>query len=179
MKGMEKGAPGLVKLATDQAELTNLPRVGSDVNVAHPNVQINIASARDYSETGGGKITSLGKFGEGHVDVGDGCGLPTAMTIWTEETDEILEDYFYLLDMGIGWLNESLSTLFFNGLHFHGGSQPMYRRDRKDPTKIVTRVSEIHYNADLMMSGKDTLAFATLANKIVLPIGYDFRKPAT
>lgn len=51
MEGLWKGGSHLKKLMTTQAEFTNLPRVGSDQNVAYPAFQLNIASAVEPSNT--------------------------------------------------------------------------------------------------------------------------------
>ena len=45
MTALKKGPPGLYDILRDEAELTNLPRIGSDENIAHPSMQLNVASA--------------------------------------------------------------------------------------------------------------------------------------
>jgi len=47
------GPPGLLEIATRQAEVTNLPRIGKDGNVIHPAFQLNIATAVEPDGRGG------------------------------------------------------------------------------------------------------------------------------
>lgn len=50
MAGLDGGPEGLKKLLTDRAEYLNIPRVGTDENVAFPTMQLNIAAAVDADQ---------------------------------------------------------------------------------------------------------------------------------
>ena len=97
------------------------------------------------------------------------------MLVLSQEYEGVEEDMFYILDLGIGWDLEPFSALYFSGLHFHGGSQPVYRRDRADPNFVYYQITLIAYPVDELLSGTDSVAFGTLPNGEVLPVGFDFR----
>jgi hypothetical protein len=177
MEGMSKGGSSLIETLTKQAELTNVPRIGSDCNVAHPAYQVNVASAVEPEtlSRNGTTIASLGKFGGEHIDGNDTPGSPTSMLVLSHDYDGVEDDLFYLLDLGIAWDLEPLTALYFSGLHIHGGSQPVYRRDREDRNFLYYRITLIAYPVDEMLSGTDSISFGTLANGSLLPIGFDFR----
>ncbi|KAF9521642.1 hypothetical protein CPB83DRAFT_900449 [Crepidotus variabilis] len=179
-KGMWKGGSELERILATQALFTNLPRVGTDTNVAHPSFQLNVASAVEPSRfKSGAAIASLGKFGSAHVDGGDSPACPTAMTILSPQNDEVEEEIFFLIDFGLGWYMEEFSTLFFSGLHIHGGCQPTYKRRKRNRKNPYYRLTLIAYPPNDPLAGADALAFAALPNKLVLPIGYDLRNPST
>jgi hypothetical protein len=176
MLGMDKGPEGLVDRLKTQADLTNVPRVGTDDNVFHPYYQLNGASAAEHRKDSSSNITSLGKFGKGHIDPRDCPGVPTAMHILSPEYDGVEDEYFYMMELGIGWLLEPFCTLYFSGLHFHGGSQPFYKKDRADKSFIYYRLALIAYPPDDALSGQEAIAFASLPNKKLLSHGYEFRQ---
>jgi len=59
MTALKKGPPGLYETLRDEAELTNLPRIGSDENIAHPSMQLNVASAEEPTPDQGTSLLSL------------------------------------------------------------------------------------------------------------------------
>jgi hypothetical protein len=175
--GMNKAPPGLVDALKVQAELTNLPRIGSNCNVLHSNFQLNVASAVEPVQcTKSSRIASLGKFGGGHIDPRDCPVQPTAMSVMSRKSDDVEPENFYMLELGIGWRLEPLSTLYFSGLHFHGGSQPVYKSGRTDKNHIYYRLALIAYPPEDIISGQDSIGFASLPNKSLLPVGYGFRQ---
>ncbi|KAF9521659.1 hypothetical protein CPB83DRAFT_900448 [Crepidotus variabilis] len=179
MAGMWKGGAQLHDTLKTQASFTNLPRVGTDSNVAHPAFQLNIAPAVEPSKSKSADIEALGKFGSAHVDGGDHPGCPTAMTILSPECAEVETEIFFVLDLGLGWFMEEFSTLFFSGLYYHGGCQPTYKARKRDRKNLYYRLTLIAYPPNDPLSGTDALAFASLPNKVVLPIGYELRNPAS
>lgn len=124
-------------------------------------------------------VASLGKFGEPHIDAPDALGGVTDMLNCSPPYDGIEPDVFYVTDVGIGWEMQSLDSFFFSGLHWHGGCQPVYRPDREDPTYIYNRLTLIAYPPEVMLSGEDSVAFASLSNGGLLPVGFEWRDPAT
>jgi hypothetical protein len=178
MEGMSKGPPGLVEHLQDQAELTNLARVGSDGNVATPAFQLNVASAvepGDDNETP--EIDSLGYFGATHLDTGDGAGSPTGMVVLSSEGDDVEEQLFFLFELGIAWILEPFSIYYFSGLHWHCGTQPVYKPNRTNKDSTYYRLTLIAYPPDDMLAGKDSVGFAGLPNGNLLTVGFDFRDP--
>jgi hypothetical protein len=180
MEGMRKGGPpGLVELLETQADATNLPRIGSDGNVAHPSFQVNISSAvepEDLDE-GASQIKSLGFYGDKHIDAKDSAAAPTGMANLSDDSDDIEEQLFYLFELGIAWILVPFCLYYFSGLHWHSGSQPVYKRNRADKDSIYYRITLIAYPPDDMLSGRDAVAFAGLPNNTTLKVGFDFRNP--
>jgi hypothetical protein len=176
-EGMAKGPPGLVECLETQAELSNIPRIGTDTNVSHPSFQLNITTAveQETIRDGDTGIKSLGKFGGAHLDGNDTSGTPTAMTVLSQDYDGVEDDVFYILDFGIGWVLEPVSIIYFSGLHYHGGCQPVYKPDREDKDFVYYRLTLIAYPPDDILSGKDAVAFANLPNGQPLKVGWDYR----
>lgn len=193
MRGLRKHiSDRVMKVVDEQADLTNMPHIGVDDNVAYSSLQLNIASAVSngsskcfrhvegkanlYSDV---RLTkSLGKYGGSHIDAADSESVPTAMTILSRPHPDIEEEYFYMLDCGIAWAMEEFSTVYFSGLHFHGGSQPVYRDGpRQDPQTNFYRLTLIAYPPSLILDGKDAVAFAALPSNQMLRIGTEMRNP--
>lgn len=175
MRGLETDPDGLIERLQIQASLTNLPRVGFDGNVGFPNLQLNVASAVEHvPEHERSKITNLGKFGGSHIDGRDSAGSLTAMLVLSPEHEGIEDQCFYIMELGIAWRLEPLSTIYFSGLRCHGGCQPRYKADRKDRS-VYTRLALIAYPNDDILSGQEATAFASLPNKGVLVNGYEWR----
>jgi hypothetical protein len=176
MDGLEKGPEGLVDVLSTQASHSNLPRVGYHENVGFPFFQANIAAGVEPNANNeSSAILPLGKFGFPHIDDKDCPASPTAMLNLSPEYDDVEPQYFYVMEFGVGWLMEPLSTFYFSGLHFHGGCQPRYKPNRQDPDFIYYRIALIAYPNEDAMSGQDATAFATLANDQLLMHGYEFR----
>jgi hypothetical protein len=179
MDGLARGPPDLVETLQEQADFVNLPHVGSDSNVAHPSFQLNVATAvepdENKDELESLAIGSLGKFGKPHIDGADSPAAPSSMTVLSSEYKEIEQDLFYVLDFGIAWTLDPISIYYFSGLHFHGGSQPVYKQDRTDKSFIFYRLTLIGYPPDDMLSGKEALAFATMPTGEPLRLGFEYR----
>jgi hypothetical protein len=105
------------------------------------------------------------------------------MSVLSPEYDGVEKEIFYILDIGVGWKMEPLSVLSFSGLHFHGGCRSTYRTDRADRDYIYYRLTLIAYPPELTLSGRASVAFASLPGEPsdkqqrLLPVGFDFRRP--
>lgn len=100
------------------------------------------------------------------------------MTVLSKPHPDVEDEFFYLLDCGIGWQLEEFSTIYFSGLHFHGGSQPTYRNGpRMEKNIIFNRLTLIAYPPARILDGDDAIAFATLPKKKTLVIGLEMRNP--
>jgi hypothetical protein len=177
VEGMASGPSGLLEQLETQAELANFPRIGTDTNVAHAAFQLNVTTAKEKKDVSADNmsIASLGKFGGSHVDGNDTPASPTAMTVLSQEYDGVEEDVFYILDFGIGWVLEPVTIIYFSGLHYHGGCQPVYKPDRVDKNFVYYRLTLIAYPPDDILSGNDAVTFANLPNGKPLKIGWDYR----
>src|SRR5271163_4464697 len=101
---------------------------------------------------------SLGTFGTAHIDTGDNAGSPIAMTIISEPHPDVDEEFFYVLDFGIAWSMEELSTIYFSGLHFHGGSVARYHTAPQANNEIFYRLTLIAYLPTQILNAKDSVA---------------------
>ena len=124
---------------------------------------------------------SLGKFAGSHVDTGDHSLPPTAMTVFSEVHPDVLIEFFFILDCGVAWVMESLCELFFKGLHFHSGTQAMYRQIRQLPDLPYIRASLIKYPPTVMLNGQDAIALAASPGPkgegVPFNIGIEMRGP--
>jgi hypothetical protein len=177
MACLEKGPEEHLRVLKTQAEFSNMPRIGIDANVVHPAFQLNVVSGKEHGDRGSGVIVELGTVGKGHLDGRDSTGVNSCLTDLSEEYSDVEEQHFFLLDFGIAWVMEPLSTISFSGLHFHAGMQPRYKRIRADPKHIHYRLTLIGYTPDPMLCGSETLAFASLPNGLVLPLSYELKNP--
>lgn len=175
MQNIRKGPPELYETLKMQAELTNLPRIGTDDNVAHPNFQLNMLSAKEGVQSTA--LEMIGKRGKIHADVGDSVGCDTSLMTLSKAYDGVYEDYFYLHDLRVAWELQRFSTISFSGLHPHSGSQPKYRPDRKNSNHIHYRLTLVGYSPESSLDGSDAVAFAALPTGALLPVGYDMRFP--
>jgi hypothetical protein len=178
MACLEKGPEELLQILKTQAEFSNMPHIGIDANVVHPGFQLNATSAKEHGEhRGPGVIVELGTVGKSHLDGRDSTAVNSCLTNLSEEYPDVEEEHFCILDLGIAWIMEPLSTISFSGLHFHAGMQPRYKRIRADPKHIHYRLTLIGYSPDPMLCGSETLAFASLPNGLVLPLSYELKNP--
>ncbi|KAF9041370.1 hypothetical protein BJ165DRAFT_1530100 [Panaeolus papilionaceus] len=179
-RGLDKGAPNLESILERQAEVTALPAIGSDDNIAWPAGQLNAVAATDKDQAKS-MAASIGKFGETHLDSGDNAGAPTAMLVLTRPHPDLEDDYFYILDCGICWKMTEFAILFFSGLHVHGGCQPIYKSIRTEPRIHAYRITQILYPPLHMINGTDAVAFAALpatgGKSRVFAIGHEMRNP--
>ncbi|KAF9521531.1 hypothetical protein CPB83DRAFT_900608 [Crepidotus variabilis] len=176
--GFKKAPAEIVEPIELQAEMTNLPRVGCEANFFHPAFQMNIARVLDpEDENGGEAIEDLGNRGIGHADCKDSLMVPSSVTTANLSDQDMEPMYMYLVELGIAWTLEPLSTIYFSGLRHHTSSKPIYQTNRAHPDKIFHRIVVIGYAPDTVAKGMDTVAFANLPNKQLLTLGYDIRSP--
>ncbi|TFK60225.1 hypothetical protein BDN72DRAFT_905153 [Pluteus cervinus] len=159
--GMCKGGDEIAEALELQAELTNMPRVGCDSNVFHPAIQVNIASAAPFGSTGNSLQSDLGQFGTAHIDGSDSSAAPTAMTVLSKPSHKVTREYFCILDLFCAWIIREFATIFFSGLHFHGGMITEYLAAGFEDEKI-TRITVIKYPPSPVLDSASALAFAAL-----------------
>lgn len=120
---------------------------------------------------------SLGIFGTAHIDAGDNAGAPTAMTIISEHHPDVEEEFFNVLDFGIAWSMEELSTIYFSGLHFHGGSVARYRTARQADYEIFYHLTLIAYPPTQILNAQDSVALAAMPDGSPFRVGIEMRNP--
>lgn len=83
------------------------------------------------------------------------------MTTLTRPHPDVPEECFCLMEFGIVWVLEEFCTLYFSGLHMHGGGLAQYGPLHTDDS-IYTRVTVILYPPQVILNGESALAFAAL-----------------
>ena len=109
--------------------------------------------------------SSLGKYGGLHADCGDSASAVTAMTCLSENREDVEEDIFFLEDFGVGVVIEEFDTVYFCGLHFHGGTQPRYVRGHRTRWDCHVRITLICYAPAAFFDTPSSEAFITLPGK--------------
>ncbi|TFK62887.1 hypothetical protein BDN72DRAFT_902867 [Pluteus cervinus] len=174
--GMGKAPPHVKKALHYQSELTNLPHIGHDHNHCQPTYQLNVAAGTS-AESAERLTASLGQFGGTHIDKLDSTTAPTAMTVLSEERTDIQPEYFYILELGIAIKMTPSCTIFFSGLHFHGGAQPKFKAGVVNPPPYY-RLTLIMYPPSSALDTPGALAFAGLPPKrAVLNVSTEMRDP--
>ncbi len=87
--------------------------------------------------------------------------IPTAMTNLTHPHRDVPEECFCLTEFSIVWALEEFSTIYFSGLHMHGGELPQYQSIWTD-NSIYTCITVILYPPQVTLNGESTLAFTAL-----------------
>ncbi|TFK62067.1 hypothetical protein BDN72DRAFT_933532 [Pluteus cervinus] len=160
VKGMEKAPEKTRDALATQADLLNIPRIGTDDNCYHTSFQLNVASAVGASSDATLK-SDLGKFGSAHIDGSDSSGAPTSMTILSKTSDKVRRELFSILDLGIAIIMVELSSVFFSGLHFHAGMVTRLITPSDEDEQIV-RMTLIKYPPSSVFDTASALAFAAL-----------------
>lgn len=194
MQGLHRYAPPkLLDRLHERANITNLPAVGIHENFAYPAWQLNIASA---SSPGTGRShflvekckcslskclarcldDDIGAFGTTHIDGGDSVAVQTCLIVLSEPHPDVQDEFFYLLDLGLSWKMDEFLALYFSGLHFHGGSQPIFNEIRTC-SRPMERLTLIGYLPDPVIEGNNAVAFAALPKGSVMEIGIEMRNP--
>lgn len=107
----------------------------------------------------------MGKYGDIHIDGGDPPAAYTAVTNLSNLSEGVHPGYFCIADAGIIFKLDFLSTLFFNGLHFHGGTAPMYPVDTVDQPGSDVRINIVQYGALPIIEGPVLAAFGAWPKK--------------
>jgi hypothetical protein len=100
------------------------------------------------------------------------------MSNWSKPHPDVEEEIFTVLDLGISWALEEFATIYFSGLHFHGGSQPFYRTPRSHSNSIYNRLTLIGYPPNESINGTSSMAFAALPDGKLLKSYREMRLPA-
>jgi hypothetical protein len=115
----------------------------------------------------------MGKFGILHLDFKDAVAALTSMFPISKLDKDIHCGFFALADAGIIFELEYLSTLYFSGLHFHGGTAPTY-----PPGTIVSldahRCVLVNYPPSALLDGDSVIAFGGLPNRTHFGVGPEF-----
>lgn len=109
--------------------------------------------------------SSLGKYGGLHADCGDSASAVTGMTCLSEKREDVEEDVFFLEDFGIGIILDEFDTIYFCGLHFHGGTQPRYVAGPRLHSRCHVRITLICYAPAAFFDVPSSEAFVTLPGK--------------
>ncbi|KAJ3486816.1 hypothetical protein NLJ89_g11777 [Agrocybe chaxingu] len=92
---LERGPTHLMETVAQQADLANVPRVGSDTV---------LSSSRPVFKE------SLGNFAGNHLDRGDADGIPTGIMVFSEPHPDI-EELFCFMDSCAAWKMTEFATL--------------------------------------------------------------------
>lgn len=98
------------------------------------------------------------------------------MTIISQHCPEVEEEFFHLLDYGIAWLMEELSTIYFSGLHFHGGSGCVARYQPANDN-IFYRLTLVAYPPTQILNAQDSVALAAMPDGTPFRVGIEMRNP--
>ncbi|KAF9521822.1 hypothetical protein CPB83DRAFT_900262 [Crepidotus variabilis] len=180
MKGYEKGPRETLEMMTTNAEISNMPRVGCDSNVAHPAFQLNLTRAERPTKgrKGSKGVRRLKRKGKCHADTGESISSPTCLTSFSPPDNTVEKMHIYLPELGIAWELESHSSIYFSGLRYHCSSSPTYTRSKSSRDEnVFVRAVLVGYSPDTVIKGEDTVAFASLPNKQLLSVGYGSRSP--
>ncbi|TFK60160.1 hypothetical protein BDN72DRAFT_905211 [Pluteus cervinus] len=176
VRGMKKANPDMQAALYNQAELTNLPRIGHDENHCQTSYQLNIAHGTTVNSNED-LTASLGQFGGNHIDKFDSTTAPTAMTVLSQSSEDVDTEYFYIMDLGIAIKIKFGDTIFFSGLHFHVGGQPFFKPSVINPQPYC-RMTFIKYPSFSILDTPSALAFAGLPPKgDVLSLSTEMRDP--
>ncbi|KAJ7223819.1 hypothetical protein C8J57DRAFT_1022661, partial [Mycena rebaudengoi] len=124
-KGIKNGPVGLAESLETHANLNNVPRIGHHDNTCFPVTQLNLAPPTESNSAE--NLPTMGKFGVIHIDGGDDPAGWSHMTVLSNLTPEVEPGYFFLADAGVVFELNFLASIFFNGLHFHGGTAPTFK----------------------------------------------------
>jgi hypothetical protein len=124
----------------------------------------------------GSGIAQLGDAGVPHRDE-DALNGISSMTSACEFDPCVHPGYFHIFDFGISFLMRRFVTIYFSGRHWHGGSPPVWPRDRPSHTTTRNvRATVINYPNKRTLEDKNALtAFASIDNGEVLKISSDTR----
>ena len=98
------------------------------------------------------------------------------MTMWSKPHPDIEDELFCLVEAGIMWEMTEFTTIYFPGLSFHGGSQPVYRAIRTDDS-LYWRLTLVGYAPGAILDGALSTAFAAIGQNGLLRIGTEMRNP--
>lgn len=100
------------------------------------------------------------------------------MTILSKHHPDIEEEFFNVLDFGIAWSMEEFSTIYFSGLHFHGGSVARYSTalDLANDD-IFNRLTLIAYPPTQILNAQDCVALAAMPDGTPFKVGIEMRNP--
>ncbi|KAJ3897346.1 hypothetical protein F5879DRAFT_927913, partial [Lentinula edodes] len=116
--------PQEYKVLEDNAELHNVPRIGTDDNVCFTGVQLNIADPQP-EEDKPTCIETLFFFGGVHIDKGDSNGGRTKILSFPDLPDGWEGGRFHLVEFGLYIELDGLVIANFSGLRLHGGTPPL------------------------------------------------------
>ncbi|KAK0183872.1 hypothetical protein F5146DRAFT_1146541 [Armillaria mellea] len=170
--GLAKGAPNLLPLMKEWAEVANYPKPGGfnrykDFGTKSDNPcwtasQTNCASAVSSDDSDEASLEGpLGKYGGTHGDCNNCTIPPTAATVFTHPHPNVPKECFCLLKFEVVWVMEEFLTLFFSGLHMHGGGLAQYNPICTDKALYI-HITAILYPPQAVLSGHSALAFAAM-----------------
>lgn len=84
------------------------------------------------------------------------------MTVLSEGRNDVEEDLFTVMDVGIVLAITEFDTVFFSGLHFHGGTQPIYKTNAERKAYPHVRMTLVAYPPCSFFEASTSSAFATL-----------------
>ncbi|KAK0430213.1 hypothetical protein EV421DRAFT_1744344 [Armillaria borealis] len=181
-EGLRKGAPNAPEIMEQWADLANFPKMGNfnrykgfstSVNNCWPASQTNFALSQRGSQIPTDATVDESRPVHEEADETEQEGTKNlkkilgsmaeimAMTNLIRPHPDVPEECFCLTEFSIVWVLEEFSTLYFSGLHMHGGGLPRYNAFQMDKS-IYTRVTVILYPPQVTLNGESTLAFAAL-----------------
>jgi hypothetical protein len=109
----------------------------------------------------------------------------SAMTNLGEMDDAVDPGIFHLLDIGVAWEMEEFCTIYFCGLHFHGGTPPVFTPEPTTNLAAVpscgrtgsrnTRLIAVAYGSAAQLDGDAVIAVGATPKGTVVAIGPEMK----
>ncbi|KDR65409.1 hypothetical protein GALMADRAFT_148722 [Galerina marginata CBS 339.88] len=145
MRAIRTGPMEIMEHIDINANILNVPSIGSNGNTAFAAAQLNLAPTRrvNSDETLG---ESMGTAGEEHIDYDDSHGHYTHMSALSDLPDTFDPGRFFVLYPGVFVTLSTFSSVCFSGLRRHGSSPPIAPVAATDEElSWATRVTLISY----------------------------------
>ncbi len=111
----------------------------------------------------------------------DSNNLPASFSLMVNLSPfhpDIMEQLFFILDLGLAWKMLPLTTYCFTGLHMHGGQAPMYKPGPRTDSTPYVRITDINYCPSHFYDNSAALAFIGNAKHNLLNIRMEMRNNA-
>ncbi len=86
---------------------------------------------------------------------------------------DIMEQLFFILDLGLVWKMLPLTTYCFTGLHMHGRQAPMYKPGPRTDSTPYVQITNINYCPGHFYNNSAALSFIGNAKHDLLNIGME------
>lgn len=80
----------------------------------------------------------------------------------TPPHDDVEDEYFCIVDLGVCWKLVEFASIFFSGLFNHGGSAAIPKASLNEKSKTYTRATGINYPSGAQLNGSVAMALGAL-----------------